>query len=76
MDEFKVSLLELDLTTGKSRNVDMTEEAKQFLGGNGLGNKLVVCLANTLTDDTVCGMLVACQDHLKPLRCFLSNDVP
>lgn len=41
MADFRVSLLEVDLDTGSSRTIDVSEEARSYLGGNGLGNKLV-----------------------------------
>jgi aldehyde:ferredoxin oxidoreductase len=41
MSEFTVSLLEINLSTGSSRSIDITEDAKKYLGGNGLGNKLI-----------------------------------
>ena len=50
MDEFVVSLLEVDLSTGKSRKLDVTGDAKQYLGGNGIGNKLVWDLVRPGTD--------------------------
>ncbi len=49
-EQIAVSLLEVDLATGKSRKIDVTEEAKQYLGGNGIGNKLVWDLVRPGTD--------------------------
>jgi aldehyde:ferredoxin oxidoreductase len=41
MAEIKHSLLEVDLTKGTSQVVDVTEDAKKYLGGRGLANKLM-----------------------------------
>jgi aldehyde:ferredoxin oxidoreductase len=41
MSEIKINLLEVDLTTKKSKVIDVTEDAKKYLGGCGLGNKLI-----------------------------------
>ncbi len=41
MAEMKFNLLEVDLTTEKSQVVDVSETVKKYLGGCGLGNKLV-----------------------------------
>lgn len=41
MAEIKFSLLEVDLTSGTSRVVDVTEEVKKYLGARGLANKLI-----------------------------------
>jgi len=41
MSDIAVRMLEVDLSTGRSRVLDVTEDAKSYLGGNGLGNKLV-----------------------------------
>ena len=38
MGEIKINLLEVDLTTGENQVVDVTEDAKRYLGGNGLGS--------------------------------------
>jgi len=37
----KFNLLEIDLTTGRSQVQDVTEEVRRFLGGRGLGAKLL-----------------------------------
>ena len=34
-------MLEVDLTNGTSRVVDVTEDVKKYLGGRGLANKLI-----------------------------------
>jgi aldehyde:ferredoxin oxidoreductase len=41
MSEITFNLLEVDLTTGKSKVTDVTGDMKLFLGGCGLGNKLI-----------------------------------
>jgi aldehyde:ferredoxin oxidoreductase len=41
MADIKFNLLEVDLTAGTSRVLDVTEEVKVYLGGSGLGAKLV-----------------------------------
>ena len=41
MTEITFSLLEVDLTNGTSRVVDVTEDVKKYLGGRGLANKLI-----------------------------------
>jgi len=41
MDEIKFNLLEIDLTTGEKKNVDLTEDVKKYLGGRGLGAKIL-----------------------------------
>ncbi len=41
MAEIKMSMLEVDLTTRKSRVVDVTEDVKLYLGARGLANKLI-----------------------------------
>jgi aldehyde:ferredoxin oxidoreductase len=41
MAEPKFNLLEVDLTTGKINTVDMTDEVRQYVGGRGLGAKLL-----------------------------------
>ena len=41
MAEIKFSLLEVDLTTEISRVRDVTDDVKTYLGGCGLGNKLI-----------------------------------
>jgi aldehyde:ferredoxin oxidoreductase len=38
---FGFKMLEIDLTTGLSQVKDVTQEVETYLGGNGLGNKLV-----------------------------------
>ena len=43
-------LLEVDLTTEKSRVIDVTEDIKKYLGGCGLGNKLIWDLVPQGTD--------------------------
>ena len=50
MEEITCNLLEVDLTTGKSSMVDVTEDVKTYLGGCGLGNKLVWDLVPQGTD--------------------------
>ena len=50
MAEIKFKLLEVDLTTGASRVLDVTEDVKTYLGGNGLGNKLIWDLVPQGTD--------------------------
>ncbi len=41
MTEIKFNLLEVDLTQGTSRVVDVTEDVKKYLGARGLANKLI-----------------------------------
>ncbi len=41
MAEIKFNLLEVDLTHGTSRVVDVTEDVKKYLGARGLANKLI-----------------------------------
>ncbi len=41
MDEIRFKLLEVDLSNGTSRVLDVTDDVKTYLGGNGLGNKLI-----------------------------------
>jgi len=41
MTETKFNLLEINLTTKKSQVVDVTEDVKKFIGGRGLGAKLL-----------------------------------
>jgi aldehyde:ferredoxin oxidoreductase len=50
MAEIKVNLLEVDLTAGKSRVLDVTDDVKTYLGGCGLGNKLIWDLVPQGTD--------------------------
>ena len=50
MSDFKFKLLEVDLTTGNNRIIDVTEDVEKYLGGNGLGNKLVWDLVPQGTD--------------------------
>jgi aldehyde:ferredoxin oxidoreductase len=50
MSDMKFHLLEVDLSTGKSRVRDVTEDVKKYLGGCGLGNKLVWDLVPRGTD--------------------------
>lgn len=41
MAEIKFNLLDVDLTKGTSRVLDVTEDVKKYLGGRGLANKLM-----------------------------------
>jgi len=41
MAEIKSKLLEVDLTTKRSKVIDVTENVEKYLGGNGLGNELL-----------------------------------
>jgi aldehyde:ferredoxin oxidoreductase len=41
MAEIKFNLLEVDLTQGTSRVVDVSEDVKKYLGARGLANKLI-----------------------------------
>ena len=41
MAEIKFNLLEVDLTKGTSRVIDVTEDVKKYLGARGLANKLI-----------------------------------
>ncbi|MBI4331056.1 MAG: hypothetical protein HY673_07245 [Chloroflexi bacterium] len=41
MPERRFHLLEVDLTRGSSRTLDVTDEVKKFVGGRGLGTKLL-----------------------------------
>jgi aldehyde:ferredoxin oxidoreductase len=57
MSEINFNLLEVDLTQGTSRVVDVTEDVKKYLGGRGLANKLIWDLvppgADPLGEDNV-----------------------
>ncbi len=50
MSDYTMKLLEIDLGTRASRVIDVTEEGRRFLGGNGLGSKLVWDLVPPGTD--------------------------
>jgi len=50
MAEIKYNLLEVDLTTKTSRVIDVTDDVLAYLGGNGLGNKLIWDLVPRGTD--------------------------
>ena len=41
MSEIRISMLEVDLTTGNSRVIDVTEEVRMYLGARGLASKLI-----------------------------------
>jgi len=41
MTEIRFNLLEVDLTEGTSRVLDVTEDVKRYLGARGLANKLI-----------------------------------
>jgi len=41
MSDIRMHLLEVDLTTGKSRVIDVTEDVRLYLGARGLANKLI-----------------------------------
>jgi aldehyde:ferredoxin oxidoreductase len=41
VSEIQFKLLEIDLGTKKSQVIDVTEDVKKYLGGNGLGNRLI-----------------------------------
>jgi len=41
MAEIKIKMLEVDLTAGTSRTVDVSEDVKKYLGARGLANKLI-----------------------------------
>jgi len=41
MTEIRMNLLEVDLTHGTSRVLDVTDSVKKYLGGRGLANKLI-----------------------------------
>src|SRR5512144_2973661 len=41
MKEKKFNLLEIDLTTGEKNLVDVTRDMKKYIGGRGLGAKLL-----------------------------------
>jgi aldehyde:ferredoxin oxidoreductase len=41
MSEMKFKLLEINLTTGQNHVVDMTEDVRKYLGGRGLGAKIL-----------------------------------
>jgi aldehyde:ferredoxin oxidoreductase len=41
MSDYRVKLLEVDLTTRTSKVHDVTDNARLFLGGNGLGSRLL-----------------------------------
>ena len=50
MDYIRINLLEVNLTTGTSRVIEVTEDVKRYLGGNGLANKLIWDLVPQGTD--------------------------
>jgi aldehyde:ferredoxin oxidoreductase len=50
MGEIQIRLLEIDLTTKSSRVIDVTPDVKKYLGGNGLGTKLLWELVPPGTD--------------------------
>ena len=50
MAEHRFNMLEVNLTTGNNRVIDVTEDVEKYLGGNGLGNKLVWDLVPKGTD--------------------------
>jgi aldehyde:ferredoxin oxidoreductase len=50
MAETKFNLLEVDLTAESSRVIDVTEKIQIYLGGNGLGNRLIWDLVPRGTD--------------------------
>ena len=41
MSEIKFNLLEVDLTNGTSRVIDVTGDVEKYLGARGLANKLI-----------------------------------
>jgi aldehyde:ferredoxin oxidoreductase len=41
MAEIRIKLLDVDLTNRKTRIIDVTEDVKKYLGGKGLGTKLL-----------------------------------
>jgi aldehyde:ferredoxin oxidoreductase len=41
MNEIQFNLLDVDLTEGTSRVIDVTEDVKRYLGGRGLANRLI-----------------------------------
>ena len=41
MRETKFNLLEIDLTTGEKKVVDVTREVRKYIGGRGLGAKIL-----------------------------------
>ena len=50
MTEIKCNMLEVDLTQGTSRVVDVTKDVEKYLGGRGLANKLIWDLVPQGTD--------------------------
>ena len=50
MADIRFNLLEVDLKTKESRVIDVTDDVRLYLGGNGLGSKLVWDLAPRGTD--------------------------
>ncbi len=58
MTEITFSLLEVDLTKETSRVVDVTEDVKKYLGGRGLGNKLMWDLVPQGTDPLSSGNIL------------------
>lgn len=50
MTEIKFNLLEVDLTAKSSRVIDVTDDVQVYLGGNGLGNRLIWDLVPQGTD--------------------------
>ncbi len=41
MTEIRMNLLDVDLTTGESHVVDVTDDVRAYLGARGLANKLI-----------------------------------
>ncbi len=50
MPEIQVKLLEVDLAAKSSKVLDVTNDVKKYLGGNGIGNKLLWDLVPEGTD--------------------------
>ncbi len=41
MSETKFNMLEINLSTGETKHVDITDDMRNYTGGRGLGAKLV-----------------------------------
>ena len=65
MRETKFNLLEIDLTTGEKKVVDLTKDVKKYIGGRGLGAKILWDRVPEGTDPLSAGehSLVWCGTH-------------
>jgi aldehyde:ferredoxin oxidoreductase len=80
MAEIKMSLLEVDLTKGTTRVIDVTEDVKKYLGARGLANKLIWDLvpqgADALGPDNILHVGVGPLTGLVGTKTFLSFKSP